>query len=415
MAVVSLWLTGAGHAEVLERSAALVQPIIDIRVRYESIDDKSKALHGDAATLRARLGFETRSWNNLSLAFDFDALVPFGVTGFNSTRNGKTAYPTVADPTMIALNRLQITYASDFDTKIVVGRQRLQLGDQRFVGNSGWRQHEQTFDAVTLVNNSLEDLTVTYSYLNGVNRVYGPNAPVPATGPSGHFASASHLFNAVYGGVPGLKLEGYAYLLDLSQKGPAPAASATSKLSTATYGVRGEYRLALGDGIAGQINAAFAHQQDYADNPLAIDLDYRLIEGGFSYRGLTALAGFEALGGNGAIGFSTPLASLHPFEGWADMFTATPVNGIDDLYLKGAYVIPGVLELKSLVVSVVHHDFEAERTGLGIGSEWDASLELAIDQHVSFSVAAAVYNGAGIGQGGFASKSFLWLLANFKS
>ena len=34
--------------------------------------------------------------------------------------------------------------------------------------------------------------------------------------------------------------------------------------------------------------------------------------------------------GNGVKGFTTPLASLHKFQGWADKFTATPANGIED-------------------------------------------------------------------------------------
>ena len=61
----------------------------------------------------------------------------------------------IADPAMTALNWLQLTYASDYDTKFVVGRQRILVGNQRFIGNSGWRQHEQTFDAVSAVNTSI--------------------------------------------------------------------------------------------------------------------------------------------------------------------------------------------------------------------------------------------------------------------
>jgi hypothetical protein len=31
---------------------------------------------------------------------------------------------------------------------LTLGRQRINLDDQRFVGSVGWRQNEQTFDAV---------------------------------------------------------------------------------------------------------------------------------------------------------------------------------------------------------------------------------------------------------------------------
>jgi len=405
--------SGADAGQSLSDWLGQGTPVVDMRARYEGVDDKSKALYASAPTIRARLGFETAAWNGLSLAVDFDEVLASD-SAYNSTRNGKTAYPTIGDPAMTALNRLQLTYATDFDTKIVVGRERLQFGDQRFIGNSGWRQHEQTFDALTLVNNSVEDLTLTYSYVERVNRVFGPNNPMPATGPAGHFDSNSHLFNAVYSGVPGLKLEGYAYLLKLDQKGPAASVLATSKLSTATYGVRAEYRATLSEGLTGQLNGAIAHQENFANNPLTIALDYRLAEGGLSYQGATALVGYEAMGGNGTVGFSTPFASLHPFDGLADMFLTTPVNGLDDFYLKASYAVPGFLTLKSLSASLVYHSFTTDRGNVGIGNEWDALLELAVDRKLSLLLGVADYRGAGIGLGGFKDKTVNWLQAAYK-
>ena len=413
MGLMALSDTGQAAPSLLD-AIEQGKPVIDVRARYEGVDDQSKSHYGDATTLRARLGYETGSWNNLSLAFDFDEVFSLGSTNYNSTRNGKTTYPTIGDPALTALNRLQITYATGFDTKLIAGRQRLQFGDQRFIGNSAWRQHEQTFDALTLVNTSVKDLTLTYSYVDRVNRVYGPNNPTPAAGPAGHFDSNSHLFNALYAGAPGFKLEGYAYLLDLSQKGPPSAVLATSKLSTATYGARAEYRATLSEGLSGQINGAFAHQTNYANNPLSISLDYWLAEGGLSTHGFTGLVGYEAMGGNGTIGFSTPLASLHPFDGLANLFLTTPVNGLDDLYVKGSYAVPGFLNMKSLTAALAYHDFKADRTGVGIGSEWDASLELAVDQKLSFLLGTATYDGAGIGAGGFAGKKVVWLQAAYK-
>ena len=59
-----------------------------------------------------------------------------------------TSYPVVADPENYDLNRLQLTNSSLPGTVITLGRQRILLDDQRFVGNVGWRQNEQTFDAL---------------------------------------------------------------------------------------------------------------------------------------------------------------------------------------------------------------------------------------------------------------------------
>ena len=197
------------------------------------------------------------------------------------------------------------------------------FADARFIGNVAWRQHEQTFDGVSLVDTSLPATTLTYVYVTRVNRVFGQNSAV------GRYDSHSHLLNAVYSGLmPYLKLESYAYLLDLRQ---APT------LSTATYGARGDGSFNLGDGFTALLNGQYAHQNDYAKNPLNISLSYYLGEAGLGYRGFTGLAGYEVLQGNGTMAFQTPLATLHAFQGWAETFLTKPPNGIKDLYVKGAY------------------------------------------------------------------------------
>ena len=323
----------AAHAE-LPLSAIIAQgrAVIDLRVRYETVDDASRALDANGTTVRARLGYETGYWNSLQLAFDFDQIWTVGGATYNSTRNGKTGYPVIVDPAMTALNRLQLTYASDFDTKFTLGRQRLILGNQRFVGNVGWRQHEQTFDALSAVNTSIEDLTFTYAYLHRINRIGGPATPVPsntaaaAAGQANYFKSDSHVMDAVYLGVNNLRLEGYAFLLDFSPPGYATSPAqqtATARLSTATYGGRVDYTLPLSEAVTGKLTGEFAHQTNYANNPVSLELNYWLGEGSLTYGGLTGLVGYEVLEGNGAIGFSTPLATLHAFNGWADMFPFT--------------------------------------------------------------------------------------------
>lgn len=419
--LAALTATTCAHADTLADIFAHGQPVIDLRARYESVSDASKAADGNAVTLRARLGYETGSWNGLSLQGDFDQVWAIGNEAYNSTRNGKTAYGVIADPKMTALNRLQLTYVSDFDTKFVVGRQRLLIGNQRFIGNSGWRQHEQTFDSISAVNTSVPGLALSYAYLYRINRVYGPDAPVPtATAPIGqanYFKSDSHVMDGVYTAVPGLRLEGYSFLLDFTAPGYATApaqVTATARLSTATYGGRADYTLALDD-VSAKITGEYAHQTNYRNNPLRFGLDYFLGEGSLTWRGVTALAGYESLGGNGTIGFATPLATLHAFNGWADMFLTTPANGLKDFYLKLGYVLPADFILsKSLNLNATYHDFKTDTLGRGIGTEWDAQAEVVVDAHLSFMAKYASYAGSGIAFGGFADKSVFWLQTGWK-
>ena len=418
-------LGGAAHAELpLVGVIAQGKAVIDLRTRYEGVDDASKTVKGNAGTFRARLGYDTGYWNNLQLGFDFDQIWTVGGATYNSTRNGKTAFPVVVDPAMTVLNRLQLTYASDFDTKFTIGRQRLLIGNLRFVGNAAWRQHEQTFDALSLVNTSIEDLTFTYAYVTRVNRIAGPALPVPsttaaaATGQASHFRSNSHILDGVYIGVDGLRLEAYAFLLDLKAPGYATLAAqqtATAKLSTATYGGRGDYSFPLAQSVTAKVSGEFAHQTNYAANPLSYDLNYWLGEASLSSNGLTGLVGYESLGGNGTIGFATPLATLHAFNGWADMFLTTPANGLNDLYAKAVYVLPAdFLEMKSLTGTVLYHSYTTDNLGRDIGSEWNLQAELAVDNNASFLVKYADYQGAGAAFGGFSNKSIVWMQAAYK-
>jgi hypothetical protein len=415
----------AAHAE-LSLSAIIGQgrAVIDLRARYETVQDASKTLDANVGTIRARLGYETGYWNSLQLAFDFDQIWTVGGATYNSTRNGKTTHPMILDPAMTALNRLQITYASDFDTKFTLGRQRLLVGNQRFVGNVGWRQHEQTHDSLSAVNTSIEDLTFTYAYLHRVNRIGGPAIPVPsttaaaATGQANYLKSDSHVMDAVYLGFHGFRLEAYAFLLDFAAPSyaTAPAQQLTvARLDTTTYGGRADYTFPLGEEITGKLTGEFAHQTNYADNPLALQLNYWLGEGSLSYAGLTGLVGYEVLEGNGAIGFATPLATMHAFNGWADMFLVTPANGLKDLYVRASYMLPAdFIEMKSLTGIVTYHDYTTDNLGAGIGSEWNVSAELAVDNNVSLLAKYAAYKGAGVAFGGFADKSIFWLQAGYR-
>lgn len=416
-------MIGAAQAQSLGEALANGRPVVDLRGRYEGVDDAGKTVDANAYTVRARLGYETGSWNGLSLQVDFDQIWTIGGATYNSTRNGNTLYPVIADPSMTSLNRLQLTYASDFDTKFVIGRQRLLIGNQRFVGNSGWRQHEQTFDAASAVNNSIDGLTMTYAWLYRINRVYGPAQPVPsntapaATGQADYFKSNSHVIDGVYTGIPGLKLESYVFLLDLASPGYATLATqriATARFSTATFGGHGDYTQPFGE-INAKVSGEYGHQTNYAANPLSFGLDYWMSEGSLTWKGATALAGYESLGGNGVIGFATPLATLHAFNGWADLFLTTPANGLKDVYLKAAYVIPAdFISAKTLNLNATWHDFKTEVLNRGIGSEWDIQAELIVDANLSFMAKYASYAGSGMAVGGFADKSIFWLQTGYR-
>lgn len=389
---LALGATGASlmtaQAQTLLTAIDSGRPIINLRLRYEDVDQSNRTQEAQALTFRARLGYQTGVYYGFSALADFDWVQHLGSHAYFDTVKGASAtYPTVPDPDLTALNRAQLSYAflaaggtAATDTTVAFGRQRILFGDQRFIGNAGWRQHEQTYDAISVANTSLPKTALTYAYVGQVNRVFGPNSIAQL----GQFGSRSHLFNALYTGfLPLVKLEGYLYLLDLKN---AP------KLSTTAFGIRAEGLYELAPGLIATFYGAYAKQNDYAKNPLHIDLGYWLIEGGLAYQGFSLGVGNEVLQGDGTVGFSTPLATLHAFNGWADIFLTTPNQGLQDFYVKAGYAFAASPVFAKVTASIAYHDFSAQHADADYGTEWDALIDAKLDDNVTFSLKYADYS-----------------------
>ena len=67
-------------------------------------------------------------------------------------------------------------------------------------------------------------------------------------------------------------------------------------------------------------------QSEAGDSELDYDANYYLAELGAGYKGVTGTLGYEVLAADDGVGFQTPYATLHKFQGWADQFLAKPVE-----------------------------------------------------------------------------------------
>jgi hypothetical protein len=369
-AIAAVALTAAAvnaHADGIDPLVGAIgetKPILDVRLRYEAVDQEPFALDADAVTLRVRPGFETgKAWST-ALLVEGDLVWPLK-TSYNSTINGKTNYPTVADPESYEINRLQLTNTAIIDTTITLGRQRIVLDDHRFVGNVGWRQNEQTFDGLRVVNKHIPNLTIDVSYLNQINRIWGPHGK---NGPNdGRFTGDTFLANVAYQ-FPLGKLTGFAYLVEFEEL-PTPVRDTTQ-----TFGARFQGEKPLAKIKLGYV-ASWATQSDRGDNPLNFSNKYMLAELTGTFRQFSAGAGYEVLQGDGVKGFSTPLATLHKFQGWADKFLTTPVNGIKDRYANLGYLKKGLGPLETLTLTASWHDYESERLSINYGDELNLQLQ----------------------------------------
>ena len=411
----ALWASAASTDSCAQEAAPLLdtfktwKPIIDARMRAEFVDQTPLAEDADAATLRLRAGFESgKAWNTTLLA-EGEFVMPFGGDYRPDPASPThTALPVVADPESYEVNRLQLTNTTLPGTTLTLGRQRILLDDQRFIGNVGWRQNEQTFDAVRVVNKSLSTLVVDATYLNQVNRVFGPDSP------QGRWHGDGWLGNFAWQ-LPITKLTAFAYLLDFEPLTDFPGLSVAQaaalnpvRVSTATYGARLSGERAIGSLKLGYA-ASYAQQSDYGSNPLRFDLDYFLAEIAGTVGRYRVSLGDEVLQGDGTTGFATPLATLHPFNGWADKFLTTPANGLDDRYAGVSYTRQGASVLDALSATVVYHEYSTQRLDADLGTEVNVQLQAKVKRFSGLIKYAAYEAHEGRTPAAYQDTTKLWL------
>lgn len=369
----------------LETALTKGKPYIDIRYRFENVDQDGFTKDANASTVRTKLGYETGNYHDFSALLELENVSDLNGEHYNNTVNGKTHLPVVADPEDTEINRAFVTYKGIADTVLRIGRQDHNLDNQRFIGTVSWRQNDQMYDSAMIVNTSLPHATLIYSYVDNVNRVFSDDHPL------GDLETATHVINASYEISNYGKLTGYGYLIDLEDP-------AVYSLSSKTFGLRFTGSRDVAEGVKALYTAEVAQQSDYANNPTSYTADYYLVEGGTSYKNVTAKLGFESLGSDngGTVSFQTPLATLHAFNGWADKFLTTPAAGLEDIYGSLSYQVSGVSEcVDGTKLELIYHDFSAESGGADYGTEWNAQISQTFREHYTASLKYADYDADG--------------------
>jgi len=371
-ASVALCLSGLtlplnGHAAMtLTEALTGGKANMDIRLRYESVEQNNALEDASATTVRTRLGYTTAEYKDFSASAEMESISALADEEYNSTSNGKGTYSVIADPTGAEMNQVNLSYTGVSDTVLKWGRQRVILDNARFVGNVGWRQNEQTLDAFAVINNSLPETKTTYAYVYNVNGITAGDTNVEA-----------HVLNLAYSGLSIGKLSGYGYFLDFVD---------TPNVSQKTLGLRFTGAKAVNDSVKLLYSAEYATQSDYKDGAATIDADYLLGELGASLNGITTKLSYEVLGGDGTYGFSTPLATKHAFNGWSDQFLATPADGLTDFYITISGKVTGAKWM------LVYHDFSSDQGSTDYGTETDFLLAKKFGKNYSALLKYASYS-----------------------
>ena len=377
IAVATLCLAGATAAVQAEETAA--KATLDMNLRYETVDQDNALKDADALTLRSRLTYQTASKNGFSAVVEFEDSRDLGVDDYYSKEVGVpgNGYSVIADPNHTELDQAFVQYKKgNFTAK--VGRQVITLDGHRFVGHVGWRQDRQTFDAAKFVY-AKDNLTATYAHIQQVNGIFGEN----------HKAKTKdHLLNVSYKTGLG-KLVGYSYILEADTSGAE---------SLDTYGVSFSGKK---DKLSYALEFATQEKGD-------VEADYMFAEAGYAFDMLTVKAGYELLGSDdGMYGFSTPYATKHKFNGWADTFLGTPPDGLEDVYVTLAGKVAGGKW------AVTYHDYSADEGSTDYGDEINAVYARPINKTFSAGVKLASYS-AGDADSGKVDTDKLWVWVGAK-
>ena len=355
MSAASVFFVAASPASAgLREAVKVADTSLKMRYRLEAVDQEGMDERARASTARARLSWLTTPSEGFSAGVEADYVFVVGAEDYNSTDNGHTRFPVVADPAGFDLNQAFVRYRKAGWT-VTAGRQRIGHAEQRFVGTGAWRQNEQTYDGLR-VQSSVGSASFDYSFVGTVNRVFGPRDGAQP----GDWTGSSHFLRASFTPVEGHLLAAFAYLLDFeNDNGPAN--------SNASYGL--DYQGAFGPfGVA----ASIARQSDWADNPVSYEVPYYAVEGSLRRETMTYAVGYEVLGSDsGVASFRTPLASLHKFQGWSDKLVATPPAGVRDTYVRVS------TKLGNATLAAALHDFQADEGGTKYGREADVSVAYA--------------------------------------
>lgn len=337
-----------------------------------------------AITNRLRLGYETKPLHGFNAFVEMEhvASPDRGNYFVPATGDGTPSRTVVADPVGIEVNQAYGRYRIDpgdgLSLDIKAGRQRIKLDDDRFIGNVGWRQFEQTFDSASIRTDlGVDRLGVFYAYVWGVQRIFGPDGPNPD--------SDSHLVNISYRIAPEATLTPFAYLLDFGDDDPANSSN--------SFGLRVSGDLFKSNDAAdlfADYQVTIARQTDAGSNPTDYEADFFALQARVTKKGLGyAVAGYQFLGSDeGAFAFRFPLGTNHAFQGFADNFLVTPAAGLQDLYLGlGADLPWGVKG------AVTYHRFWSDSGSMDFGDEIDLVASKKITPNWSVLLKGAYYDG----------------------
>jgi Alginate export len=374
--------------------------LLNLRPRYEYVDQATKPENAKAFTLRTLIGWETKPYKGFGVTVQ-GINVAHITDDFNDdpTKAAASRFPLVADPDDTDFNQVYLDYTGLKNTRFRLGKQSIKLDNVRFIGNVEFRQVMQVFNGITVENKSIPNTEIYVGHLERVKSIFALQREMKL-----------EILHGAYKFTPNDALIGYAYFQDDPKL--AGAAANVKDLSNRIIGIRGDGAHPFGEKFKLLYTLEYAKQDDYADGDSKIDADYLRVGIGPKWGDWFFRVDYEKLSSdNGNYAFQTPLGTNHLFQGWADQFLTTPRQGIKDTYIS----FGGKIAKASLFAE--YHRFKSDTGGINFGDEIDFSVSYPFTKQLSGKIEYADFREkdvlAGTARKSDLTKVWVTLLFNF--
>jgi hypothetical protein len=329
---------------------------LELRPRWNRIDESDKPERTEGGTVRAVAGWVSGAWYGWRMTLQAIHADTFAKHfNDNGADFATSPYPLLPDPRYTGANEVRIDYAGDEGMRARLGRQVVRMDNQRWISDNDFRQTPQLFDGGIVAYNGIANTELLGGYFARVRTTSGDLDSLKLT-----------LLHAAWNPAPGHALAAYGYFHDQPVNG---AFTGFDNSSYRVAGVRAEGAAARFGAIDIPYVAEFAQQKPYAGGDPRIDASYWRLGAGLGSAGWTLRYDYEAKGSNGGqYGVQMPLTDFYAFNGWTLHFFNTPRTGLRDQWITGRYAI-GAFTLYGEA-----HKFRSDYGSTDFGREADVGL-----------------------------------------
>ncbi len=365
------------HNTALAKESTPHEVDFSTRARYADLQSGNET--GEAASILFRVGATSR-WNeSLSSYLEVDSVLT-ALENHHSDGVRFNGKPVIPDSEGTEINQAWLTLSHN-QTQAKVGRQAITHDHQRFIGTNSFWQNDQTFDALNIRHEFLNASHASYTYITNVNRIFGDDAderlhptdinysafsgarPAALLGDHEHH---THLARTEFKEWDHIQWVTYGYFIDNHDAKPVTNNTIGTRLTLNYQHDVLKYKM--------ELEAASQKRPEIEGKP---SYDYHNLNLTAGYQSFDITLKHERLSADGQNSFTTPLASLHDFHGWADKFSNAPRTGLADTSLKLKYRhSPWKFDMR-------YHRFSATENSTQYGGEIDVDIMLKINKRHS--------------------------------